>query len=268
MNVSRTKLVLTLTLVGVFAVLSASVAQAEIFTYRAADGTTPDVQGWEKETANTAATIEVIGEGDARALHQVSIANVNTIASWKAEAMNGFDFTSSQAVVFEAGLQIDPTNGSDYDTESGVWRAGYTLAMTDMNNRHIILGISSDGVRMTTNNVNWADAESSSFEDTISPMAPNRFKLVAQNSEFKLFTAGADDADFGLNPLLTLKLGAEYTAGNRANTFRFGDISTLAGSDSYVSYVNASTVPEPGSLLLFAGMMGLGAVCYRRRKQR
>ncbi len=261
--VKRTAIVMSLA--GVL--LSAGIARAEVITYDAALGTVPTEQGWNNELANSGSVgdyqVEDATSGKALHLNTWSSDGATNpdINSWNAKSVSGFDFTSSDATVLTAGIDVNKSNyGEAGAGDKTFWRAGYALTMTDRNNRHIILGIGDSEVRLTTDSGNWFNTNSSVVA-TLDTTVPIDYKLVAQDSLFKLFIGNAAD------PLLTLGIGTPNPAGDRQNTFRFGDISQLAGSDTWVSYVNASTVPEPSSLLLFAGMMGLGMVCYRRRKR-
>lgn len=232
-------------------------ACADVFTYDASLGTFPSAQGWTLEESTSGVN------GDAA--HNVVKENVYQLAAgvrsltgddrilynWSVSA-NAFNFNSFDATVLEARLQVDH---SDTFTTGGMWQTGYSLMMTDELDRHLILGIGESGVRLT-NSINGEEANSTSLYTLDTTVGPITYKIVARNGMARVYINGSE--------ALRLVVGLPQ-ASDRDNTFRFGDFSASASSVTTTQFVSATTVPEPSSLVLLAGMMSLGFFGWRRR---
>ena len=120
--------------------------------------------------------------------------------------------------------------------------------MTDVHDRHFVLGIATTGVRLT-NDLSGLETSSSPFLN-LDTRTVYAYQLVAHDDMVELFIDGEKKLELGVD--------SPRSVPNRTNTVRFGDASLLASSATTVGYVNVFAVPEPGSWLLFAGGLVLG----------
>jgi hypothetical protein len=248
-GISRAFAVVSLVLVLVMG--GSDVARAELLslTYDPSLGTLPELQGWAKSVTGSAAD-QGVGSG---AFMQIASAS-NSTTSYQTRHGN-FDFSSSIATSLETSLLVKQ---SAYVPLVDRWQAGYTLAMTDSLDRHFILGIAQNGVRLT-NDASGANANSSVFLPMDLKTGWHDFRMVARDGFVELF--------IDRQKMLELEVGASLTLPSLTNSFRFGDMSPLATSATSTKYVSAVAVPEPGSLVLFAGMLGLALGCWQWRRR-
>ena len=127
-----------------------AVVLADLFTFNAGLNTTPQEQGWALEVQGTPSPYEVGGG----TLMQMATFD-NSVTTWNVKA-NAFDFSSSTPTVVDALMLVEK---SDYVVLDGAWRSGYAFTMTDVHDRHFVLGIATTGVRLT-NDLSWLESSS------------------------------------------------------------------------------------------------------------
>ena len=220
--------------------------------YDASLGTLPEMQGWAKFDLGANPSPSVSGG----ALHQNATAS-SSVQSWTVQH-SPISFDSAGPVLLQAELRIV---GSNYVLiDQNHWRSGYALAITDENDRHLIAGISSTGVRLT-NSPSWGiSLTSSNFYAFDTTSSFHVYRLEVASGLARLLV---DEA-----LVLALPVGSEVPGTNwLTSTARFGDVSLHAGSEGELRYVTMSVVPEPATLsLLTLGWLSL--VRKRRRNRR
>jgi hypothetical protein len=158
------------------------------------------------------------------------------------------DFSSAGGLEIDATLRIVSSTfelGGFPDT----WRAGFMIEAYDQNGRHIILGISSTGVRIA-NDLNASNSPTASSNtvdfDTTSDFHTYRLAVNSAGVSLRI--------DAAASPVATLALGAPVAA--PPYSISFGDNTTSAANESYLKSLQWG-VPEPSSLAL----VGSGGVC-------
>jgi hypothetical protein len=209
-------------------------------------GTTPDHQGWIYLTDplfGTAAT-------------QAASDGVTTLDTTAATSDSAGYFGFGLATLDRStGYTISLTLKLDSETHTSTDRAGFSLIALSSDHQGVELGFWTDQV--WAQNVGFTHGESASDATT---SASVRYDLTISGNAYSLSVGGTALLNGTLRDYSAS--GAPYT---QNNTIFFGDDTSSAAAKAEVANVEASSVPEPGSLALLA--LGTAASWWRFRQR-
>jgi len=229
--------------------------------YDAANGTLPEAQGWTYIGSNASPTPSVSGG----ILFQNSLTNNATQAWRRTDIVNDFNIGSPR-FFFETNIKVDQSDYINFLGSSGdAWRTGYMMYVADNDGHSFILGLTNNGLRLSTDQNGVTDALSSPFLNFDTTSGFNTYRLEVSNGIGDLYANGS--------LLTSLPVGQTYSGvSNRVLIGSFPGGIQPGGSTEmhYLDYgVVTAATPEPSTFALLVGMgvTGIG-VTMRRRGQK
>ena len=208
-------------------------------------GTLPGSQGWTFSALSPGPTPQMVGGS----LH---LGPTGDTEIWTNSSLS-FDLNSaSDDLQIEATIQVV---SSDFALGFGgtTPRAGYEITAGDINGRGFTFFLSEDRIDLMNSGIGPSGA--SALFDTTDGF--HDYRLATSNGTAKLFLDGS--------PTLLLTLAVGDSGLFSPNQMMFGDGTSAASSETYLSAITFSVIPEPSTALLLGfGLSALAATSRRR----
>ncbi|MEY8875460.1 MAG: PEP-CTERM sorting domain-containing protein [Leptothrix sp. (in: b-proteobacteria)] len=210
--------------------------------YDPASSSLPTAQGWSYGAAGPAA-------------QSLGAAGLTTLDTGLANALQAGYYRADQLLDSNHGVMLSFSAGLLSESHARNDRAGFAVIALDSQHRGIELGFWSDQVWAQSGPA-FTHAESTSFATG----ALTDYALRLQGGSYTLSANGAPLLSGALRDYASF--GAPY---GTANLLFFGDDTTSARAVVQLGAISVTAVPEPGTLALLLG--GLGLIGLRQHRQ-